>query len=253
MTQNQWLAIRQFREELRTKCDSWNSTFATQLEPLQREAARNDTPPYPVETPIVYNTALDEISAQDEIRLIVIGDNPGKAEQLSCNRQYLVGQSGKIAQGFFSAHSELNIDFRRNTIILNKTPVHTAKTTHLKYILRYGSPEIRSLIEESQVWMAQKTAELHRSLAAENDCQLWLVGYAELKAKGLFASYRDSLIASYGQPPDEFWQDVLVFQHFSMNRFLIDLKDYVKTNPGDSFVTSIAELGRKHRLEIFGV
>ena len=47
-----------------------------------------------MQTPIVYNTALDEITKNDDIKLIVIGDNPGKDEQLLQNQKYLVGQAG---------------------------------------------------------------------------------------------------------------------------------------------------------------
>lgn len=44
--------------------------------------------------------------------------------------------------------------------------------------------------------MAQKTAQLHKYLcvvASEGgiDPEVWLVGYAELKGKGLFLEYRD--------------------------------------------------------------
>ena len=55
------------------------SFFKEGLAVLQEEAAlAGKTPPYPVETPIVYNHAWDSISQDDEIKLIVIGDNPGK-------------------------------------------------------------------------------------------------------------------------------------------------------------------------------
>ncbi|MCL6345188.1 hypothetical protein EXT58_22065, partial [Pectobacterium carotovorum subsp. carotovorum] len=67
------------------------SFFKEGLAVLQEEAAlAGKTPPYPVETPIVYNHAWDSISQDDEIKLIVIGDNPGKNEQLHKNQKYLV-------------------------------------------------------------------------------------------------------------------------------------------------------------------
>ena len=142
MTETQWQFFTEFKKNFKEQCSQWNEVFAAELEPLQRAAASKDTPEYSVETGVVYNHALDEVTKETDIKLIVIGDNPGKDEQLQRNQRYLVGQAGKIAAGFFSRNPELGIDFRKNTIILNKTPVHTAKTVHLRQLLKSGKPEI---------------------------------------------------------------------------------------------------------------
>ena len=273
MLRSQFKAFVEFRDEFRARVAEW-SRFASALEALQKAASLKDTPDYSVETAVVYNRALDDVSERDEIKLIVIGDNPGKDEQLALNNRYLVGQSGKIADGFFRRNPELHTDFRKNVIILNKTPVHTAKTHHLR-ALQKADPEIAKLIEISQLWMARHTAKLHRALwengaggkqsasgrsdrggSKRSACggfvpvsvhdgerglpdavdkkkgvcfdppQLWLVGYAELKERGIFAPYRDALKAAY--TGSDAWKSVFVYQHFSMNRFLIDLKAYQK-------------------------
>ncbi|MBO5237008.1 MAG: hypothetical protein J6B32_07875 [Spirochaetaceae bacterium] len=252
MTDFQWQCFLQFRQELKEQCNKWQNLYGDTLIPLQKEASKKDTPDYPIETPVVYNTALDEITNQDEIKLIVIGDNPGKSEQLSINQKYLVGQSGKIAQGFFCKNPCLNIDFRKNTIILNKTPIHTAKTNHLKYLETNGSKEISTLIKESQEWMAKKTIQLHQNLAKDSPCSIWLVGYSQLKGKGLFEFYRNVFAKTYKTQNCKLWDKVLVFQHFSMNRFLIDLASFSKENPNISLKEQLIELGTKHRLEVFG-
>ena len=252
MNEKQWAVFCQFREEFRKKCGEWGR-FSDALKPLQEAAARKDTPEYPVENPVVYNTDFDSFTEQSEIKLIVIGDNPGKNEQLDKNRRYLVGQAGKIAQGFFAKNPEFGIDFRKNVIILNKTPVHSAKTKHLK-VLKAACPEIEQLILQSQVWMAEKTAWLHQTLfecGGQKNVELWLVGYAELKGNGLFLPYRDSFFDAYKKDADV-WNSVKVFQHFSMNRFLIDLKDFSKNNLGNSLSENLSLLGDRHRLEIFG-
>ncbi|MDE6718512.1 MAG: hypothetical protein K2J68_01460, partial [Treponemataceae bacterium] len=221
--------------------------------------SQKDTPPYPVQTPVVYNRALDEITRDDEIRLIVIGDNPGKDEQLEKNNRYLVGQSGKIAEGFFRKNPALGIQFRKNAIILNKTPIHTAKTSHLKFLAK-NSERIARLILQSQIWLAQKTAQLHKALLAS---ELWLVGYAELKPKGIFVPYRDALLEeyrgekNYGAENRKAWERVFVYQHFSMNRFLIDLKEFSGAENCAAFdeaslKKNLEALGAKHRREIFG-
>jgi hypothetical protein len=79
-----------------------------------------------VETPVVYNRALDDVGPKSRPRCILIADNPGKNGQKAENQRYLVGQSGRLAEGFF--RRELGRDFRAEVLIINKTPVHTPKT-----------------------------------------------------------------------------------------------------------------------------
>ena len=257
MTSEQYKIFCDFRAEFRSYCDELSDKFGKILRPLQKSACEKDTPEYPIENPVVYNTALDEITAASEIKLIVIGDNPGKDEQLDKNQKYLVGQSGKIAAGFFKNHSEFDVDFRKNATILNKTPVHTAKTKHLKSLSSCGGEKIRNLIEESQIWMAKKTAELHIGLCraagiAENrKPSVFLVGYSELKKNGIFALYRDELKKNYGEGSFDEWRRVFVFQHFSMNRFSIDLKNFMAENPNLGIVEAAKSLGEIHKNEIF--
>ena len=248
MTDIQWKYFCDFKKDLKNKIEEWQAA-APQLAALQKAAAQAArTPDYPFETTVVYNRALDEITPDDEIKLIVIGDNPGKDEQLEKNNRYLVGQAGKIAEGYFRKNPELGVDFRRNVIILNKTPVHSAKTNQLKTIIKQGGPDIAKLIEESQIWMAEKTAALHAALGTE----LWLVGYSELKDKGIFCLYRDSLKAALAGDKKA-WNQVYVFQHFSMNRFTIDLSEYIEAGKKENapLESNIHELGLLHRKEIF--
>lgn len=258
MTDSQYELYTQFCGAYSQKIDEWAKS-GPELIDLQKAAAKEaKTPDYSFETPVVYNRDLDKISKADEIKLIVVGDNPGKDEQLAKNNRYLVGQAGKIAEGFFRRNPELNIDFRKNVIILNKTPVHSAKTAQLKTIAKLGGSKIEKLLDDSQVWMAQQTAWLQKALG----CELWLVGYSELKSKGLFLKYRDALFDSYkmenGNLCDD-WEKVFVFQHFSMNRFSIDLNSFVQQTGHQSvaeqsadsdLMSRIHELGRLHRKEI---
>lgn len=277
MTQQQWQTFTTFREQFKAMCAQWSSRLPN-LQALQQQAAASaNTPLYQFENPIVYNTDLDKITQADDIRLIVIGDNPGKDEQLTKNQRYLCGQAGKIAEGYFRRTPELGIDFRRNAIILNKTPIHSAKTNQLKWMIKQGGTDFATLLEETQIWMAQQTANLQQSLGTE----LWLVGYAELKQKGIFTSYRDALKNAYdcngqacttaqassdsektsataqastAQRAHAAWNQVYVFQHFSMNRFSIDLAEFIK-NSGSStkpLAESIHQLGKMHCTEIFG-
>lgn len=256
MTEKQWLAFSSFRDEFKSLCEKWN-LLSEVLKPLQIEAYKKDTPEYPVELPIVYNKAYDEIRPDSDIRLVVIGDNPGKDEQREKNSRYLVGQSGKVAEGFFRRNPELGIDFRKNVIISNKTPVHTAKTLHLNYLKKNGGEEICTLISESQREMARLVAELHQKLVEGCDPnsfvpELWLVGNAELKPKKLFVEYRDTLKNCY-QNKTSAWDKVFVYHHFSMNRFLVDLKAFREKNKSLCLKDALVELGHQHRDEIFSL
>jgi len=249
MTTTQWGAFSAFREQFRTQCEIWSKTADGWLAALQKEAAdADDNPVYPIETPIVYNHTLDDVTLGDTLSMIVVGDNPGKNEQLAENRRYLVGQAGKLGESFFRANPELGVDFRKNTVILNKTPIHSAKTNQLSYLLKNGGPRFASLFEETQIWMARETAALQKALG----CELWLVGYGELRSKGLFASYADELTRQYENDADFFkgCNSVKLYQHFSMNRFSIDLKQGYMKNL--SLEDNLRALGFAHRNEILG-
>ena len=278
MTDSQWKAFCDFKKIFIEKIDEWNKR-CPQLQVLQEAAAKAaNTPSYSFETPIVYNRDLDRFTRDDDIKLIVIGDNPGKDEQLLKNNKYLVGQAGKIADVFFKRNPELGVDFRKNVIILNKTPVHSAKTNQLKHIIKNGGVQVAALIRESQLWMAEQTAKLHSALCSGASGggvapELWLVGYAELKGKGIFIPYRDKLKESYGVctagtdlagangtagtdllvSGAYAWSKVYVFQHFSMNRFTIDLGELTEEHSWDSLslIDRIHKTGDLHKSEIF--
>ena len=242
MTEFQWKFFSDFRCEFKKKISEW-SVFSNELKILQEKSAENDKiPNYKIENPVVYNRALDEISETSEIKLIVCADNPGKNEQLSQNQKYLIGQAGKLAEGFFRNNQEFKIDFRKDAIILNKTPIHSAKTAELKFIYKNSSDEIKNLLDETQIWMAKKTAELSDTL----NCPIFLAGYSELKKGGIFTIYKNELKNSIKD-----MNSVLVFQHFSMNRFSIDFKNFMQKNPNLSKEEALKQLGLLHQKEFF--
>lgn len=257
MTIFQWEYFNNFCNSFKNKVTEWNNQAKSLIVVQNKAKDFFNNVDYELQTPIVYNTALDEITQNDEIKLIVIGDNPGKDEQLTKNQKYLVGQAGKLGNNFFKNHDELGIDFRKNVIILNKTPVHSAKTNHLKKFASFGGKEIEDLIKETQIWMAQETAKLHQNLlkVSENKDfpQLWLVGYSELKEKGIFTDYKNELKKQYqtSEEAKNAWNNVFVYQHFSMNRFSIDLKEFSTENKNLDLKTQLKTLGKKHKDEIF--
>lgn len=257
MTNFQWECFNKFRNTFKDMVTQWNNQAKSLIIVQEKAMEFFKNVDYELQTPIVYNTALDEITQNDEIKLIVIGDNPGKDEQLTKNQKYLVGQAGKLGNSFFKNHDELGIDFRKNVIILNKTPIHSAKTNQLKKFATFGGKEIENLIKETQIWMAQETAKLHQMLlqGSENKDfpQLWLVGYSELKEKGIFTDYKNELKKQYqtSEESKNAWDNVFVYQHFSMNRFSIDLKEFSTENKNLDLKTQLKTLGKKHKDEIF--
>ena len=205
---------------------------------------------YRIETPIVYNRALDEVGRDDEPAFIVVADNPGKNEQKKTQNRYLVGQSGKLASGWFAA--ELGLDFHKSCIIINKTPIHTPKTAEialLKKLARAKSPrlgeELDSLLDESQRWMASLGRNLHEALG----CVLWVSGYGELRPRKLFGTWAEETRRLYASAPPALRDSVWVFRHFSMNQFSIE---YSRSKAPGSPEARLSAIGTARRLEILG-
>ena len=206
---------------------------------------------YRIETPVVYNEALDDIGPDDEPRFIIVADNPGKNEQKTANRRYLVGQSGKLAQGWF--RKELEIDFRAACLIVNKTPVHTPKTAEIATLRRLAAEdsnkiavELDRLLDESQRTMARFAFRLHACLGGV----LWISGYGELKPKGLFAAWTKEISSLYAGVSPALRSAVWVFRHFSMNQFAIEYKQFngAASDPMEKLET----IGTANRKRILG-
>jgi hypothetical protein len=209
-----------------------------------------------VETPIVYNGALDDVSAGSEIRLILVADNPGRREQAAANRRYLVGPSGKIAGRFFRDNPCLGIDFHENVIILNKTPIHTPRTADLRELCRLGGDALAKALSESQRIMARLLLDFHQALSP---VRVWIIGYSEMKKNGIFAAYTETLgelyrppagISAAAGPAAALWEQIYIYRHFSMNQFTIDLRR--QASSGESLEASLARIGAAYRQRVLG-
>lgn len=249
-----YAALRGVRDEFRGLVRRWTSEHAYLREIQEELRAGMGYDDYRVETPIVYNEALDSIGEGDSIRIVLVADNPGKKEQLEANRRYLVGQSGKLAAGWFER--ELNVDFRREVLILNKTPVHTPKTAELRKLLAMAGPRrdsLASLLEESQRAMAGLAWRLYLAFGAgkgRKSAALWISGIGELRPGGLFATYRDELsrLAAPSARADRrrFW----AFNHFSMNQFALEMKR--KGDASKSAWNNLERICIENRERVFG-
>ena len=252
MNSKQWESFCDYKEQLKNIVYEKNEII-DEIQKIQNRIIDEKNLKYKLENSLVYNKAYEEITQNSEIKLIVVGDNPGWEEQLEKNQKYLVGQAGRIAEGYFRRNSELNVDFRKDVIITNKIPVHTPKTVDIKEFYKLKDEKLSEYLDNLEIKMAEITSELHKNLCNfsedEKNCQLWMVGYSELKNKGIFSLYREKIKDLYKD--DKNWENVYVFQHFSMNRFTIDLNDFMKKNNLTDLNQSIEMLGKLHKEEIF--
>ena len=216
--------------------------FLYRCSPLKDAIAQSieDAQAYTIETPLVYNHSLDEISLKDEIKLILVTDNPGKEEQKCENQRYLVGQAGKIGNTFFQKHPELNIDFRKNVIILNKTILHTHKTLDLKKLIKQSTSILKFFEQDQRV-----EAQLALNLSSLFSCPLWILGYSQLGKNSLFSSYSNTICRGASNV-----FNIYLFQHFSRNCFSIQLKKEYQSHL--SLQENLNALGLKNRKRILG-
>ena len=227
------------------------SESLSNLKNIQQELINNrsdgKTPAYTVDTPVVYNRALDDITVNDEIKLILVADNPGRREQTAENRRYLTGPSGKIADKFFTDNPALGIDFKKNVIILNKTPIHSPRTVELRELCRMDPDKftIKTAVEESQKIMSSLLLEFHEAFV----CPVWITGYSEMRKGGIFGIYTENLKKMYTDKK-ELINKLFIYRHFSMNQFTIDLKQ--KALPEETVRKSLKRIGADYRYRILG-
>ncbi len=266
MDSEAYAALDSVRSEFRCLVETWSAAnpYLREAQELVRE--EKGYADYRVETPVVYNRALDDLDRASEIRMILVADNPGKKEQLAANNRYLVGQSGKLAEGWF--RRELGLDFRGEVLILNKTPVHTPKTAELAILARRSGANrsrLEALLAESQAAMADLAWRLYTALRgpatagrgsarkgpSTKGCALFISGLGELRKGGLFQTYRDELGRRLASASPKLLEGVWAFNHFSMNQFAIEIKR--KARPGAPMAEELARIGCENRLRVFGL
>ncbi|MBN1241755.1 MAG: hypothetical protein JXA15_03495 [Spirochaetales bacterium] len=244
MTRDAWNAFERLRDRFRADCARWNSALPGLRDLQDQLRARLGYDDYEIETPVVYNRDLDALGPGDRVAWILVADNPGKKEQLEANRRYLVGQAGKLAARFF--REELALEFRREVLVINKTPIHTPKTAELRKLLALdGDGSLRAIFEESQESMARLALDLARTL----DAPIWISGLGELSPRGVFSAWSRAFGAGLEAEPG-LARRTFVFRHFSMNQFAVQLKGERK--PGEALGAALERIGAAGRLRAFG-
>jgi len=268
MTEFQWDQFLDLRSSYKSYVDELTQALPQLPVLLTELIGGRSGPSYPLETPVVYNQALDDIQKESTIRLILVADNPGRREQSAAERRYLVGPSGKLASGFFKKHPELGIDFHQHVLILNKTPIHTPRTVELRDLARLGGPDLAEAIRDSQKEMARFIYRCHEIFAPE--AELWIIGYSEMGRGKLFESFTEALRQLYlsekGGPAlteraagiqaqtaaenSISRQQVYLYRHFSMNQFSIDFAN--QQQDGESTQETLHRIGSQYRKRILG-
>jgi hypothetical protein len=233
------------REKFKKKCEEMAERHPELAAYQQKLIDEREGPSYNIETPIVYNSALDGIQSFDAIKLLLVADNPGRREQNAAMRSYLVGPAGKIADTFFKKKSGLTIDFRKNVLILNKTPIHTPRTGELRTLCEIGGEKITRLIDDSQRAMVNILVEFYMALKVP----IWIIGYSEMKKRGIFETYTRELVASVSRSLIR-KQDLFFFRHFSMNQFTIDLNK--QRLPDENIESALQRIGYAYRDRVLG-
>lgn len=246
MNEKTWNGFCAVKEAYRSYTDSLISQVPQLKEVQEKLLSEREGGSYLLETPIVFNKALDEIVLQNTIKMILVADNPGRKEQETKNQRYLVGASGKLADGFFRKNPDLGIDFRKHVIILNKTPIHTARTIELKKLIELGGSAVETAVMDSQKKMAELLYQFQKALGG---IPVWIIGYSEMKKKGLFEVYTDTIKSLY--PENETLREkIFLYRHFSMNQFTIDLNQK-KTND-ETTEEALTRIGEEYRKRILG-
>ena len=240
MNKKTWTKFVEARDEFRDEVESLRASLPA-LKALQQKLVDARSPSYQVETSVVYNGALDEVNPDSEIKMILVADNPGRREQAAENRRYLVGPSGKIADKFFRENPSLGIDFYRNVIILNKTPVHTPRTVELRALCALDkSGALGAALEGSQIRMARLLQKFMKALC---DIPAWIIGYSEMKKGGIFDAYTRELVTM--QKEGALGETLFLYRHFSMNQFTIDLKQ--RRIPDEPVQEALRRIGADYR------
>ena len=285
MDKETWTAFRKAVKHYRLLINKTEASLPLLSKHIQKLVNNREGPSYTVKTPVVYNEALDEVNADSEIKMILVGDNPGRREQENC--RYLVGPSGKIAEKFFRENRELGIDFRKNVLILNKTPIHTPRTTELKTLCSLGGKQAEAAVLFSQQEMAKLLYEFWETLShtkkklgvagpgkqqmcpAEGGSEIRQPDNSRKVARlpyeargdtsppliwiiGYSEMKKGGIFEAYTETLGQlctknpvFRDNILFFRHFSMNQFTIDLKK--SSLSGENLTESLHRIGKMYR------
>jgi len=127
---NKRLTMKKLIDDFEKKCNEWQARYD------------ND------DVKFVFNEDLKLVDFS-QLKYILVADNPGKNE--AEEKRYLIGPAGMAARVYFE--KALVDDFKKEVVVLNKTPVHTNITMDL-------SIKNSGYLSESQEYMVDLIVSL---------------------------------------------------------------------------------------------
>ncbi len=185
--------------KFKDKVKDWNSKYAGKIE-------------------FVYNAEQMNYLDFSQIKYILIGDNPGKNEK--DDKKYFAdgrgaNTAGSNARRFFAY---LGVDFDKEILVLNKTPMFTKSTLEL----RQYKKGYKGILAESQRFMAELANDFHKCLR----CKMYITGlsgcyYKKGKVWILNNESSHAILPEFFLKIKELYNDsdlkyhLFIFKHFS--------------------------------------
>jgi len=183
----------------------------------------------------VYNQDIDRFTINATIKYILLADNPGREE--AAEHRYLIGHAGRQARNFFES-SSLADNFAGEVMVLNKTCIYTNSTTDLRGLKK------SELFAGSQKFMAELAFKFHKIL----DCEMWIVGCSELRDRGIFSQFKQTLTDCYAGDKNSLKEKVFCYKHFSFGNFSHDLK----AHPSPDINVKLKDIGTEMKEKFLG-
>jgi hypothetical protein len=113
-------------------------------------------------------------------------------------------------------------------------------------LIELGGDDVKKAVEDSQKKMAELLYQFQKALG---NIPVWIIGYSEMKKKGLFEIYTDTIKSLYSENED-LRKKIFLYRHFSMNQFTIDLNK--KKMQDETTEKALKRIGEEYRMRILG-
>jgi len=174
-------------------------------------------------------TRLTENVSSNNIKFIIVGDNPG-IEEIE-NSQYFIGKSGFELKNIFE-NLGLVKDFYSETLVTNKVPIHTTETNLLL--------EIKKELGDFFEYIIDQSVEAICAFQKVHSAPIFLFGKSQFKTDGIFSGFIEKL--------SQHTNDFYIFSHPSRNHFWNEFLRYKKQSPNDlSNLELLIEIGTKNK------
>ncbi|MHB9131150.1 MAG: hypothetical protein ACYDBB_08680 [Armatimonadota bacterium] len=213
-------AVSELIKRFRNKVNQTRRDYADDLGLFAEKIMARRKRRYAVQQSVVFNERLLHLCHMQSglhPRYLLVGDNPGRNEQL--HSVYLYGRAGHEAHDIFATEFDVPVDaFDVVVPIINKTFVFSPRTHDLQVILTDPDlSHLRSLLLESQQFMAELTYRLHLAFR----CPVVIAGYGHYDARSgqhTLKPYFDALYHCFIENGCSL-ESIYLMKHFSFGHF----------------------------------